>query len=778
MSKLQLQNIHKTYRNGETVLALKGINLCFDASGLVSILGPSGCGKTTLLNIIGGLDHYDEGDLLVDGQSTKGYHDADWDAFRSRSIGFVFQNYNLIPHLTVMQNVMLAMAFTDLGAGEKKRRAQAALRSVGLIDVQRKKTNQLSGGQAQRVSIARALVNQPDIILADEPTGALDSETGLGVMDIFKEISKTKLVLMVTHNAELAAEYSTRMIRLLDGEVVSDSGPVAVHEPSKPEKHERQEVKMPMRAALSLSLRNLITKKSRTFFTALAGGIGMIGVALVLALSGGLSAYMGGMQSDALSGYPISISTVEENVPTGTRPDYVRYPSADTLYRDDEGEYTALHTNVLTQAYLDYIESIAQKLPGAVNAIAYSRGVRLNLINLVPQKQVVGNQLMTTGVEEEVGVMGMGSTYLQVMPKETDFILAQYDLIGTGSRLPVQANEIALVVDEYNQMDVDFFNKLGIHNGINEYKLTDFMGKAIAKVLPNNVFYTPKDGLYLAAGPQDYDRLLESTQGVYLTVVGILRPKPSAAGNYFNEGVVCTQALITSVLDQAAASDVAAAQAAASYDIHTGEDFLDDEARAKQLRRLGADTLPTAIDLYTTDFAANDAVMDYLDAWNTGKALAKQILYNNNATILTSVTGSLISTVYYALILFACISLAVSGLMIAIITYVSVVERTKEIGILRSLGARKQDITHVFEAESLIIGCLAGFIGIAVSCLLTFPINAAILKTAGVASIAGLDALQILLLLLGSMVLTLAAGYIPAKLAAKKDPVVALRTES
>ncbi len=778
MSKLNLKNIHKTYRNGETVHALKDVTLSFNECEFVSILGPSGCGKTTLLNVIGGLDQYDEGDLLVNGESTKCYADADWDAYRNHSIGFVFQSYNLIPHLSILQNVELALSLSGIGAEEKKRKAREVLRKVGLENIMQKKPNQISGGQAQRVSIARALVNDPDIILADEPTGALDSGTGLRVMEILKEISKTKLVIMVTHNIELAREYSTRIVELLDGEVVSDSLPAAAVEDTliftKPE---QKKTSLSPIAALSLSFQNLLTKKSRTFFTSLAGGIGIVGVALVLALSGGLSAYMGGMQSDALSGYPISISTAEENALTGTKPDYVRYPGADILYRDDESEYTTSHTNVLTGEYLDYIANLETALPGSVNSIAYSRGVRLDLINLVPEKQIIDNTFITTGVEEEVGVMGMGSTYMQVMPEHTDFILAQYDLIGSGSRLPVNENEIILVVDEYNQMDVDFFNKLGIHNGINDYKLTDFIGKSIAKVLPNDVFYTEKDGLYLTAGPEDYDRLLHDPAGIYLTVVGVLRPKPSAAGNYFNEGVVCTPALTQWVLNQATTSQIADAQAVADYDIHTGLPFEDDETKAKQMRRLGVDPLPTAIDIYPVDFAANDMIMDYLDTWNTDKPDAEQVVYTNNATTLTSVTGSLISTIYYALIVFACISLAVSGLMIAIITYVSVVERTKEIGILRSIGARKQDITHVFEAETLIIGFIAGVIGIAISGLLTLPINAAILQTAGVENIAGLGLIQIILLLLGSMVLTLAAGFIPAKLAAKKDPVVALRTE-
>lgn len=780
MATLCLIDVHKAYQSSETVRALDGISLSFGDKGFVSILGSSGCGKTTLLNVIGGLDRYDKGDLLIDGVSTEGYTDADWDAYQNQTIGFVFQGYNLISHLNVVQNVELALSFGAMGAKEKRKKAMDALRTVGLHKETKRRPAQLSGGQAQRVAIARALVNNPAIILADEPTGALDSGTGVRMMDILKEVSKDRLVIMVTHNAELAREYSDRMIELLDGEVVSDTRPVDMGKATEVnvgKQEHRTHVSMSPLAALKLSLENLLTKKSRTFFTSLAGGIGIIGVALVLALSSGLSAFMGGMQSDALSAYPISISTMEEDAPTGMKPDRIRYPSADVLYRDDENEYTMLHTNELTPEYLDLVADLENALPGKVNSIVYSYGVRMNLINLVPGQAANHSPIVTTGVEEEVGVMGMGSTYLQVMPGQTDFILAQYDLIGAGSRLPEAANEIVLVVDEYNQMDVDFFNKLGIHNGINEYALTDFVGKSIAKVLPNDVFYTQENGLYHAADAEEYPRLLESPEGMYLSVVGVMRPKANAAGYYFNEGVVCTQALMDWALEQAADSQVAQAQATVSYDVHTGLPFADADTQTKQLRHLGADTTPTAIDIFPSSFDANDAILAYLDAWNAGKPEAQQVIYTNNATTLTTVTGSLITTVYDSLIVFACISLIVSGLMIAINTYVSVVERTREIGILRSLGARKADVTRVFEAEALIIGFISGVIGVVISSLLTLPINAALAQTANIEGIATLNPLQVVLLMLGSMTLTLAAGFIPAKLAAKKDPVMALRAE-
>ncbi len=777
MSKLEIQNIKKDYNKGEIVHVLKGVSLSFNDNEFVSILGASGCGKTTLLNIIGGLDHYDDGDILVDAVSTKNYNDADWDSYRNQKIGFVFQNYSLIPHLSVLQNVELALSFAGINAKEKRQRAKDILIELGLEKVINKKPNQLSGGQAQRVSIARALVNNPDIILADEPTGALDSDTGIHVMELLKKISETKLVIMVTHNIELAHEYSTRIIELSDGIVVKKSETITEENNIVSQKSKQKKTSISPLTALSLSFRNLLTKKSRTFFTSLAGGIGIIGVALILALSGGLSNYMGSMQSDSLSDYPITISTADENIYTDMKPYYIRYPDSNVLYRDDESEYTVPHKNVLTNEYLDYVSALETSMPDSINSITYAYNIRLNLINLVPQKQVTDNQFITTGVEEEVGVMSMGGTYMQIMPQNTDFILSQYDLIGTNARLPVSENEAVLVVDEYNQMDVDFFNKLGIHNGINEYMLTDFIGKSIAKVLSNDVFYTEKDGVYSMSAVDDYDRLLESPDGLYLTVVGVLRPKSSAAGNYFKEGVVCTGALMEWGLDNAVNSKINTAQAAADYDILTGLPFEDESQKTKQLQQLGVITMPKSISIYPVDFAANDEIMLYLDAWNYGKSNTEQIVYTNNATTLTSVTGSLISTVYYALVAFACISLIVSGLMIAIITYVSVIERTKEIGILRSIGAGKQDIAHIFEAETLIIGFISGVIGITISGLLTIPINAAIKETAGVQNIAGLNPVQIILLLLGSMLLTLIAGYIPTSMAARKDPVTALRTE-
>jgi putative ABC transport system permease protein len=675
----------------------------------------------------------------------------------------------------VLQNVEIALALSGVWAEERRRRALDALGQVGLRELANNKAMQLSGGQMQRVAIARALVNDPDIILADEPTGALDSQTGTMIMEIFGEIAQSKLVIMVTHNRDLAFGYSNRIIELLDGKVLSDNNPPQKRRLAQAPKKSGKTAMSPF-TALSLSFRNLLTKKGRTFTTALAGGIGIIGLGLVLALSSGLSAYMGDMQSDALSGYPISITTGEENVVLGELPAYTKYPSGDIMYCYDEGAYKTDHTNEITEEYLKYIGGLPYRYPDALNTISYSRGVRINLINLLPE-QPDAAIFSTTGMEQEVGYMGMSSTYWQEMPENSEFILSQYDLIGQDSRLPVGENEIALVVDEYNRMDVDFFEKLGIDNGIEEYRLTDFIGKSIAKQISNDLFYTEQDGAFTAAAEEDYAYLYHEADGTMLTVTGILHLKPTASGSYFNQGVVCTSALTDKIIREAADSRIAQAQAAADYDVLTGKPFATPEDQEKQLRRLGVDVIPTAIDIYPRDFAGKDTVIDYLDEYNTGRPESQWIVYTDHADELTSVTGNLISTVYYALILFAAISLVVSGIMIAIITYVSVIERTREIGILKGIGARKTDISRVFEAETAIIGFVAGVIGIIVSAILVIPINRLISGAAGVESIAAFTPLHAILLILGSVALALIAGFLPARAAAGKDPVEALRAD-
>ena len=785
MLKLKLDTIRKTYKGSEIVTALKGISLEFRKNEFVSILGPSGCGKTTLLNIIGGLDRYDSGDLIINGVSTKKFKNSDWDAYRNRSIGFVFQSYNLIGHQTVLQNVEIAMTLSGVSASERRLKAKQALTEVGLADQLKKRPNQLSGGQMQRVAIARALVNNPDIILADEPTGALDSHTSVQIMDILKKVAETRLVIMVTHNGELAEEYSNRIIRLLDGEVQSDSNPVTESEAEnsyvqEPQNQKFKKTSMSLFTAMSLSFKNLLTKRGRTIITSFAGSIGIIGVALVLALSNGLSLYMSKMQSDTLSGFPITISTGEQTIDfTGsagkdsTADTYSEYPDDNILYSYDSEKNSTKHSNIITQDYIDYIGKLQTELPDTINNISYKHGVNINLLAKGKDTAV---KFETTSPFSGMGILG-GSTYLQELPESTDFILSLYDFAGEGNRLPTSKNEVVLVVDKYNRIDKEFFEKIGITENTEQFKLTDFIGKTIFKVIPNDDFYTKNGELFTAAAPSDYEKLYDGNSGTSLTIVGILRPKKDASSSYLSPGIAYTTELTAAVVSEAQSSKIAAAQKASDKNVLLGTPFSDSKAKDSALLLLGADTTPTGIDIYPKDYQSKDKIKEYLDKYNENKAETDKLIYSDLAETITSMTKKLLDTVTYVLIGFAAISLLVSTIMISIITYVSVIERTKEIGILRSVGARKKDISRVFNAETLIIGFTAGTLGVGLSYLLTIPINIVIQKLADINGIANLNLVHAITLIIGSMVLTLIAGFIPSKMAAKKDPVVALRTE-
>ena len=784
MLKLRLENVKKTYRSGEVVTALRGVSMDFRDSEFVSILGPSGCGKTTLLNIIGGLDRYDSGELAIGGVSTQKFRDADWDAYRNRSIGFVFQSYNLIGHQTVLHNVEIALTLSGVSAAERKRRATQALEEVGLADQIKKKPNQLSGGQMQRVAVARALVNNPDIILADEPTGALDSQTSVQLMEIMKKIAQTRLVIMVTHNGELAERYSSRIIRLLDGEVQSDSNPPE-HEDAvsaEPEAKKFKKTSMSLWSAAGLSFKNLLTKRGRTAITSFAGSIGIIGVALVLALSGGLTSYMDQMQSETLSGFPLTISQTAMEMRSG--PPEGMFGNADTegkftdqdvLYSYDSEANTRAHENRLTPEYFDYVANIQTAVPGAVNTVAYSRGVEVNLLAKGGDSVVK----YATKARNGLGAMlGGGGLYWQELPDNEPFILSLYDLIGEGSRLPAAANEVAIVVDEYNKIDKAFFEKLGISSQAESYRLTDFIGKTMLKVVPNDSFYTrTENGLFIPATAADYGGLFGGEEGISLTVTGILRIKENSSSSYLSPGLVYTTALTDHVVQDAQASEIARTQSDSDVDVIANAPFANDDAKKQRMLELGADTTPTAINIYPKDFAGKDAVKEYLDKYNAGKAEDDQVIYTDLAETIGTAISTMLNTVSYVLIGFAAISLLVSTIMIGIITYVSVIERTKEIGILRSVGARKKDISRVFNAEAMIIGFAAGTLGVAISYLMSIPINMVITNLTGIKNIAALSPLHAAILIAGSIALTLIAAFFPSKMAAKKDPVVALRME-
>lgn len=798
MTTLKLTDITKSYHSGEVVHALKGISLAFRESEFVSILGPSGCGKTTLLNIIGGLDRYDEGDLALGGKSTKHFKDRDWDAYRNRSIGFVFQNYNLISHQTVLQNVEIAMTLSGVSAAERRQKARQALETVGLGSKLNKKPNQLSGGQMQRVAIARALVNDPDIILADEPTGALDSQTSLQVMDILKGISKTKLVIMVTHNGDLAQAYSTRIIHLRDGEVQSDSNPLLKDDPGKKvernsegDKLRLDKTSMSLMTATSLSFNNLLTKKGRTLITSFAGSIGIIGVALVLALSTGLSNYITKMQSDTLSGFPLTITQgaqytqgsmgPPEGSPFGDNGSGQagEFTDADAIYAHDSTADLELHTNVWSPEYMEYIDKIPTVLPDAVNAVSYGRDVQMNVL-AKGEEDVVKFETSAVIVPDMPPGFGSTPTYWQELPENDEFILSLYDLIGEGSRYPSARDEVAIVVDSYNRIDRAFFEKLGIYTEGDYDQLSDFVGARMLKIVPNDNFYTQSEnGLFAPATAENYQVLYESEEGLTLTITGILRIKEESVSSsgYLSQGLAYSPELTDYIVANAVDSAIATTQQASDRDVVLNTPFIGDEAKQAKLRSLGADTTPSSISIYPKDFGGKDEIKQYLDAYNDSREEEQKILYTDMSEMISSAIQTVLDTVSYVLIGFAAISLVVSTIMIGIITYVSVLERTKEIGILRSIGARKKDISRLFNAETLIVGFVAGALGIAVSYSLTIVVNNVISGLLDIEGIAQLTATHSAVLILGSMLLTLLAGLIPAKAATKKDPVIALRTE-
>lgn len=816
---LSLKNIVKRYAAGENVVeALKGVSVNFRRNEFVSVLGPSGCGKTTLLNIIGGLDRYTSGDLVIEGKSTKDYTDKDWDAYRSNCIGFVFQSYNLIPHQTVLANVELALTISGVSKAARRARAKEALEKVGLKDQLHKKPNQLSGGQMQRVAIARALVNNPEIILADEPTGALDTETSIQVMELLKEVAKERLVIMVTHNPELAERYSTRIIRLLDGELVDDSAPCS-DEGDYVKKIEKKP-RMGYRTAFALSIRNLMSKKGRTILTSVAGSIGIIGVALVLALSNGFSAYMARMQTDTLSAYPLTISESSIDLSSFNEiyeSDVVeKFPELDNIFVQNAFEKLIgmLDSNNLSDEFLAYLHEADPEL---YYAIQYDYGFDMNkyiftdiTINesgtfaaIDTVIQMIENAY-TEAIPPDLAGMGVSTSFVRSyvptiteMPDSEDLIREQYDVIAGDfpSFSEEGYNQIVLVVDEYNNVsDITLF-LLGYIGGTMDVSKpweSSFSFDPIKEIsfedLVGSKFYlADNDSAYLNQFGQYFNNVQESAAAdksgfEELTVVGVLRPKENVTG-VLDTGLAYTTALTEHVLEENLDSAIVAA--AKNGDVVISNPLISTEnggykSDSYSVRALAGDDSPSTISIYARSFDAKTAIKAHIDGWNTGKTEDDEnyIAYSDMMDMMFGMLNTMVDAVSYVLIAFTSISLVVSSVMIGIITYISVVERTKEIGVLRSLGASKFDISNVFNAETFLIGLFAGLIGIGVTYLLSIPLNI-ILRSLieGVGALVVLNPLHALLLVVVSFVLTLIAGLIPARIASKKDPVIALRTE-
>jgi putative ABC transport system permease protein len=772
---LELKNIKKDYYAGSQVVpALKGVDIKFRQNEFVSILGPSGCGKTTLLNIIGGLDRYTNGDLLVDQKSTKDYNDSDWDSYRNSIIGFVFQNYNLISHLSVLDNVEMALSLSGVSAKERKARATKVLTEVGLKDQLTKKPNQLSGGQQQRVAIARALVNNPKILLADEPTGALDSETSKQIMSLIQEISKDRLVIMVTHNEKIAKKYSDRIIKLLDGEVLDDTNGVKEDHLKVTEKLENNKTSMSFWLAIKTSFKNLFTKRTRTLITALAGSIGIIGVALVLGISSGMTNYVSDIETNTLAGYPIVINQVVEtsafgpgnNEDTPFNQAENEFPDGEIIYAYDEDEASVIHTNLIDDDFIQYMESIDENL---YNSISYTRAISLNIVT----ETSFGTYELIDDNNSQMSFFGSSQIFNELPDNET-FVLNQYDLLGENSTYPTNANEVILVVDENNQIDVSTLETLGM-NIDTSYTFDDFIGQSF-KVILNDAFYQEVNGKYIPN--TDYESMYNRDETIEIVITGIMRVNEDATSNIIPNGIAYTHYLTELISEDALTSDVVIAQQnSPDINVLTSMPFNEQITYETIMQVLGGDQTPIAVQIYPESYESKETIKLYLDDYNENLDEVDQIIYTDIAEVFSSTISGLINTITIILTAFAGISLVVSSIMIGIITYVSVIERTKEIGIMRSIGARKKDISRIFNAETLLIGLGSGILGIGFYYLLQTPVNMVINNLIDISGFASLPSYYAIGLVALSSLLTITAGLIPARIAAKKDPVIALRTE-
>lgn len=779
---LDLKDISKSYKVGDIeTKALDKISVSFRDREFVAILGTSGSGKTTCLNIIGGLDRYDSGDLVIKGKSTKDFSENDWDAYRNNSIGFVFQSYNLITHLSIVDNVEMGMTLSGVSASEKHRKALEVLEKVGLKDHLHKKPNQLSGGQMQRVAIARALANDPEILLCDEPTGALDTTTSVQIMDLIKEVAKDRLVIMVTHNPKLAEDYADRIIRFSDGKIVSDTNPYK--ETDSEDKFNLKHTSMSFPTALKLSFNNIKTKKGRTFLTALASSIGIIGIAVILSLSSGFQNKIDAYQEEALAEFPIIItqSAMEVDMEkigqmhsemmtnmTGLE----EYQDYDEVYLYDPSDFTMVHTNKLTDEYIDYLEAID---PSICQSIGYTRIVNMNLIRKVDDRVVPVSisSGMTSGGSGNMGGMGLSSYPTTLGENNESYLEKNYDLLA--GTYPTDEKGMVLVVDSKNRIDVSVMEHLGFDTSdIESIAYEDLIGLEF-KLISNDVFYI-KSPYGNFVPNMNYSSMYDSQDNITLTLQGIVRQKKDVSLAVLGSGIAYSDDLAKLVIEMSKDSEIVHAQEQSNRNVITLEE-IDEQTKQTYLSYFGADGIPYMITLYPTNFDNKDAVVEYLDMYNDGKSSEDAVLYTDLASTITSMTKGIMNGITIVLIAFAAISLVVSIIMICIITYASVLERTKEIGILKALGARKKDITRVFDAETFILGVFSGALGIGIAYLLTIPINNLIYSLTELSKVAVLQPLHAVSLVLISTVLTVLGGHIPAIIASKKDAVEALRSE-
>ncbi len=871
---LKLKNITKNYVMGDTkVEALNGVSIEFRENEFVSILGPSGCGKTTLLNIIGGLDRYSDGDLFINGKSTKLYKDRDWDTYRNHTIGFIFQSYNLIPHQTVLANVELALTLSGVSRAERKKRAAEALEKVGLADQINKKPNQMSGGQMQRVAIARALVNNPDILLADEPTGALDSETSVQIMELLKEIANDRLVIMVTHNPELAEQYSTRIIKLLDGKVTDDTSPYTSEEEVKPQKSVKK-TSMSFTTALSLSLKNLLTKKARTFLTSFAGSIGIIGIALILSLSTGVNAYINQVEEETLSSYPITIE--EAGLDMNSLADDLMGENEKTVEKEENKIYS---NNIMTEMMTTMVNGISvnnlslfkehldksEKFKEHTSEIQYVYSTPLNIYTEkgehINPNQIFNKLMQGLGSTQNTNdssnpmqsAMMTNSEVWKQLFDNKDLLNRQYEVLA--GKMPEKYNEVVIVVNKNNQISDYTLYSLGLKDSDEleemmekatkgekieataktSYTFDEILNLKFKLLINSDYFEKNENGIWTDKTSDELFIQSKLANAEEIKVVGILRPADSSVNDQTSGFVGYTSDLMETLITKVNQSEIVQAQKEDNeINVFTGAAFqnnfdemtyeqlqgyiatlpaaeqqqysayiqsmkaqgkTDDEILAtfkkalesqnngatyeSNLTLMGVSDLtkPKVINIYPKDFEAKETIGELITEYNDTVEENEKITYTDYIGLMMSSVTTIINAISYILIAFVSISLIVSSIMIGIITYISVLERTKEIGILRAMGASKRDISRVFNAETLIVGFVAGALGIGVTLLLLIPINAIITHFTSISSLAILPYNAAIILVLISMLLTFIAGLIPSRFAAKKDPVTALRTE-
>ena len=850
---LELRKITKIYATDDfKQTALDNVSITFKKNEFVSILGPSGSGKTTLLNIIGGLDEYTDGDLIINDVSTKKYKDTDWDSYRNHSIGFVFQSYNLIPHQSILQNVELALTLSGVSKQERRKRAKAALDKVGLTDHMNNRPNQMSGGQMQRVAIARALVNNPDIVLADEPTGALDSKTSEQIMELLKEVAEDRLVIMVTHIAEIAEKYSTRIVELRDGQIINDTDPVTEEERKVKKSSKTKRVSMSMMTALSLSLNNLLTKKGRTILTAFAGSIGIIGIALILSLSHGIQSYIDRTEQETLSSYPLVIQreSVDMNQMIESMTKAAQEDAEDQ--KDDELKsitiiedmFTSLSKEVKRNDMKDfkkYIESDKVNMKEHVTSIQYGYGLTPNIYKIDDDKvtQVNPNTIFDSFGMSTAGYSQAYSSYMSQYDVFTELIdnekllKQQYDLVK--GRWPKEANEMIVVLGKHNEITDYSLYSLGLLDQDElkkqfsnmttgkevefekkKFKLDDLLGLKY-KIVLKSEYYEKVNGIWVdnSSNEAKMKNILNNAEEI--EIVGIIRPNPEAVANQMQAGTVgYTHEFIERIVERTNASEIVKEQLAnKEVNIFTNTKFEDakkfdmsnltmdqkiamsqmsqDELAAmidtytknatasyeENIKKLGVADLdnPETISIFPKDFDAKEEITAIIDKYNEKKDEADKLEYTDIVGIMMSSVSSIVNVISSVLIAFVAISLIVSSIMIAIITYISVIERTKEIGILRAIGASKKDISRVFNAETLIEGLTAGVLGILVTIIINIPANIIIKELTGISNLSKLPTAGAIILIIISVLLTVIAGFIPAKIASKKDPVEALRTE-